>query len=115
MRIFLFGVLVLAACQGQRSVYDEQVPVGQDAQNYSYIADRLRQDDKEAWASIAARQMTSAAGTVRSRTVGEAIRRWKAQRACLQLHAKGQDSAGSDVRARNREIDAYNDCLEMEI
>lgn len=117
MRIFAFAlVLLLSACHtAPGSVYDQNLPNRHDSRAISSIGSQLKPQDKPAWAAIVARITSPTAAPLRSRTVGEAITRWNAQRTCLQVHAKGQDAAGADVRARNREIDAYNDCLEMEL
>lgn len=117
MRIFAFAlVLLVSACHTTpRSVYDQDLPNRHDSRAISSIGSQLKPEDKPAWAAIVARMTSSTGAPLQSRTVGQAITRWNAQRTCLQVHAKGQDAAGGDVRARDREIDAYNDCLEMEL
>src|SRR4051812_12990498 len=114
MRILMIApIAALVACHDSRSVYDEPLPQQRDAKEYTRIADQLRPDDRPVWTAIAAYQMSPGEAPLTSGTVGEAIQNSKAQAACLQRHAIGQESAGDDVQARNREIDAYNDCLQM--
>ena len=117
MRMFSFPLILLVfACHGSTgSVYEQPLPDWHNARAVSAIGSRIKAQDKMAWQSIVSRMTTPPAAPLRSRTVGEAITRWNAQRNCLQIHAKGVQSAGSDDRIRNREIDAFNDCTEMEV
>lgn len=117
MRIFGFALLLLiSACHSSApSVYQQPLPDRRDIRALSNIGSRLRPEDKASWSALVGRMTDPTAAPLRSKTVGEAISRWNAQRTCLQVHAKGQEAAGIDDRTRNREIGAFNDCLEMEV
>lgn len=117
MRMFGFALLLLISCchGATESVYEQPLPDRYDTRAMSAVASQLKPEDKAAWKAIVALLASRTAAPLRSRTIGEAITRWKAQHTCLEIHARGQELAGTDNRARNREIDAYNDCLDMEI
>jgi hypothetical protein len=117
MRILGFALVtvLLLACDRRVSVYEQPLPDPHESPALTQIGGELRPEDRRAWSGIVAHIMSRSGGPLRSKTVGEAIARWKAQSACLKTHARGLESVGADVKARDREIDAYNDCLEMDI
>ena len=110
------AALLLAACHhAPRSVYGQPLPDPHDTRALAAIGKGLKQQDLSAWTSIVATMTSHPDTPLRSRTVGEAIARWQEQRSCLDVHAKGQELAGADLKARNHEIDAFSDCLDLEL
>lgn len=112
-------LLVIGCCAAlwgctEQSVYDRELPAPDDSAAMIEIRDGLRPEDARTWQQIVMRRLNPAAQPIHSKTVGEAIAKVKAQRACMDENFAAMQAAGIDNgEAYSRHANAYNDCLEM--
>lgn len=105
---------VLVACGEQaQPVYERSIPDIDDHGALRAIRDDLPDADQDAWGDILMRKINPMAEPVRSKTVGEAIAKMKAKKACMAQHS--QDISTDDIEAYNRQVRAYNACLKMPV
>ena len=126
----LLAALLVSACnQAAQSVYDDPLPKSDDTDALTKIKEGIKPDDADAWQNITMMIIMPTAKRPTSKTVGQAISRYKAQESCENKHdftkvGEGpKDFGAPDYEKRqnalvaryNKEVDEYNACLKMPV
>lgn len=107
-RTIIVMMLAMGVTACGRSVYDDPIPASNDTKAMTDIRNGLKQEDQDAWRSIASAMVFPDAPKIQSKTVSAAITAMKSRMACQSKHNFTNISLGQ-VDATN-EFNAYTAC-----